>query len=106
MVTYLKFGGFRNFNFSKLDFNDKYPFVYEFSARQFLDQSLTTRADSLSNFNRKIVNKYKAGLGLRYLSDYIGDSIIKQSFQEFYLKNTLKASNSKEFGKIVSSKNR
>ena len=99
-----KIWGFRNFNFSKLDFNDKYPFVYEFSARQFLDQSLTTRADSLSNFNRKIVNKYKAGLGLRYLSDYIGDSIIKQSFQEFYLKNTLKASNSKEFGKIVSSK--
>lgn len=96
--------GFRSFNFSKLDFNDKYPFVYQFSARQFFDQSLTTRSDSLSNFNRKIVNKYKAGIGLRYLSDYIGDSIVKQSFQEFYLKNSLKLSSSKEFGKIVSSK--
>ena len=96
--------GFKNFNFSKLDFNDKYPFVYQFSARQFFDQSLTTRSDSLSNFNRKIVNKYKAGIGLRYLSDYIGDTIIKQSFQEFYLKNSLKFSNSNEFGKIVTSK--
>lgn len=96
--------GFRNFNFSKLDFNDKYPFVYQFSARQFFDQSLTTRSDSLSNFNRKIVNKYKAGIGLRYLSDYVGDTIIKQSFQEFYLKNNLKFSSSKEFGKIVKSK--
>jgi len=96
--------GFRNFNFSKLDFNDKYPFVYQFSARQFFDQSLTTRSDSLSNFNRKIVNKYKAGIGLRYLSDYVGDTIIKQSFQEFYLKNSLKFSSSQEFGKIVTSK--
>ncbi len=96
--------GFRNFNFSKLDFNDKYPFVYQFSARQFFDQSLTTRSDSLSNFNRKIVNKYKAGIGLRYLSDYVGDTIIKQSFQEFYLKNSLKPSTSEEFGKIVTSK--
>ena len=99
-----KIWGFKGFNFSKLDFNDKYPFVYQFSARQFLDQPLTTRSDSLSNFNRKIVNKYKAGLGLRYLSDYIGDTIIKQSFQEFYLKNKLKYSSSKTFGNIVLSK--
>ncbi len=98
-----KIWGFRGFNFSKLDFNDKYPFVYQFSARQFIDQSLTTRSDSLSNFNRKIVNKYKAGIGLRYLSDYIGDTIIKQSFQEYYLKHKLKYSNSKSFGQMVSS---
>lgn len=99
-----KVWGFRGFNFSKLSFNDKYPFIYQFSARQFLDQSLTTRSDSLSNFNRKVINKYKAGLGLRYLSDYIGDTIVKQSFQEFYLKNNLKYSESSEFGKIISSK--
>jgi len=99
-----KIWGFRSFNFSKLNFNDKYPFIYQFSARQFLDQPLNTRADSLSNFNRKIVSKYKAGLGLRYLADYLGDSIIKQSFQEFYLKNKLSFARSNEFGEIVSSK--
>lgn len=99
-----KIWGFRSFNFSKLKFNDKYPFVYQFSARQFLDQALNTRADSLSNFNRKIASKYKAGLGLRYLADYIGDSIIRESFQEFYLKHNLKYTKSEEFGKIVSSK--
>ena len=99
-----KIWGFRSFNFSKLNFNDKYPFIYQFSARQFLDQPLNTRADSLSNFNRKIVSKYKAGLGLRYLADYVGDSIIRQSFQEFYLKNKLSFARSNEFGEIVSSK--
>ena len=99
-----KIWGFKNFNFSKLNFNDKYPFVYQYTARQFIDQALNTRSDSLSNFNRKIAGKYKAGLGLRYLADYIGDSIISASFQEFYLKNNLKYAKSDDFKKIVSSK--
>ena len=99
-----KIWGLKNFNFSKLKFNDKYPFVYQFSARQFLDQSLTTRADSLSNFNRKIISKYKAGLGLKYLADFVGDSIIKESFREFYRQKSLKSSNTDDFKKIVSSK--
>jgi len=99
-----KIWGLKRFNFSKLNFNDKYPFVYQYSARQFLDQALNTRADSLSNFNRKIVGKYKAGLGLRYLADYVGDTIISTSFQEFYRNNKLKFSKSNDFKKIVSSK--
>lgn len=99
-----KIWGLRNFNFSKLYFNDKYPFVYQFSSRQFLDQPLKTSSDSLSNFNRKIVGKYKAGLGLRYLADYVGDSIVKSSFQEFYKDNLLKLSTSKKFENIITSK--
>ena len=99
-----KIWGLKRFNFSKLNFNDKYPFVYQYSARQFLDQALNTRADSLSNFNRKIVGKYKAVLGLRYLADYVGDTIISTSFQEFYRNNKLKFAKSNDFKKIVSSK--
>ena len=48
-----KIWGLKRFNFSKLNFNDKYPFVYQYSARQFLDQALNTRADSLSNLIKK-----------------------------------------------------
>ena len=102
--TISKIWGVRSFNFSKLNFNDKYPLVYQFSARQFLDQALTTRADSLSNFNRKIANKYKAGLGLQYLKGYLGDSIVKQSFKEYYNSHLLKTSTSLDFKKIISSK--
>ena len=102
--TVSKAWGVRNFNFSKLDFNDKYPFVYQFGARRFLDQALTTRADSLSNFNRKIANKYKAGLGLQYLKGYLGDSIINQSLKEFFDSNKLKIISSTRFKEIISSK--
>jgi hypothetical protein len=102
--TVSKTWGVRNFNFSKLNFNDKYQFVYQFGARRFLDQALTTRADSLSNFNRKIANKYKAGLGLQYLKGYLGDSIVKQSFKEYYKSHLLKISTSSDFNDIISSK--
>lgn len=94
----------RTFNVSKLNFNDKYPFIYQFVARRFLDQALTTQLDSLSNFNRKIGNKYKAGLGIQYLKGYVGDSILKSSLQEFYQKNKLKISSSEDFNSILSSK--
>ena len=99
-----KIWGINRYNLAKLDFNGKYPFVYQFSTRKNIDQSLTTRADSLSNFNRKIVNKYKAGLGLRYLDQYLNDSIIKNSLQQFYSKNHSQLTTSNDFSKILLSK--
>ena len=96
-----KIWGVRSFNIAKLDFNDKYPFVYQFAARKNLDQALTTSADSLSNFNRKVVNKYKAGLGLRYLDEYLGDSIIPKKIKEYYNQNQLKYSNSSQFRDLL-----
>ncbi len=94
----------KNYNIAKLDFNGKYPFVYQFATRKNLDQSLITRSDSLSNFNRKIVNKYKAGLGLRFLDSYLNDSIVASSLQEFYLENALQLSSYKQFKEIITSK--
>ncbi len=79
-----KIWGVKSYTISKLDFNQKYPFVYQFSARKNIDQSLITRSDSLSNFNRKLANKYKAGLGLQYLDKYLKDSVIKTSLNQFY----------------------
>ncbi len=91
----------KSYNLSKLDFNDKYPLAYQYISRKFLDQALTTPVDSLSNFNKKVVNKYKAGLGFRYLKDYLGDSILNRSLEEFYQKNALQISSSKNFREIL-----
>jgi hypothetical protein len=91
----------KTFNISKLDFNDKYPFIYQFTARQFLDQSLNTSADSLSNFNKRIVTKYKAGLGFRYLKGYIGKEVLNKTLEEFYQQNRLKTTSSKEFERLI-----
>lgn len=94
----------KNFNVAKLGFNDKYPFLYQFVARKFIDQSLTTSSDSLSNFNRKVISKYKSGLGFKFLQGYVGDSILNKSIKELYQKNTLKIVSSETFRKEISSK--
>ena len=78
-----KLWGIRNFNLAKINFNQKYNFVYQFAARKNLDQALTMQADSLSNFNRKITNKYKAGIGLLYLNHYLGDNKIDTAIVNF-----------------------
>lgn len=98
---YSKYWPLRIYNIAKLKQNDKYAFVYQFSARKFYDQALNIPADSLSNFNRKIVSKYKAGLGLLYLKDYIGGDTLKNSLKEYYSKKQLKLSNSNFFAKVL-----
>lgn len=96
--------GIRYYQLAKLDFNDKYPFVHQFAMRKNLDQSLTTRADSLSTFNRKIISKYKAGLGLVYLNDYLGNDIIKSAIKEHFHNNLLQTTNKISFESILNSK--
>jgi hypothetical protein len=76
---------------AKMSFNEQYPFLFMLTARQNLDQALTTPNDSLIKFNQKIANTYKAGLGLIYLSDYLGgqevDHGIRLFFSQFSGKN-------------------
>ena len=96
-----KLWGIRKFNLAQLSFNDKYPFVYQFAARKNVDQPLTTETQDLSNFNRKIVNRYKAGLGIRYLDEFIGDSIVPKKIKQFYKDNLLKLTYSDDFKELV-----
>ena len=98
---YSKYWPIKTYNLSKLKQNDKYSFVYQFSARKFYDQPLTTPSDSLSNFNRKVVSEYKAGLGLLYLQDYISGDTLVESLREFYSKKQLKKTNSQHFKELL-----
>lgn len=104
MGTISRIWGVRSYSIAKLNFNDKYPFVYQFAARKNLDQALTTPADSLSTFNRKIVNKYKAGIGLQYLNEYLQNNIVPQSIKAFYNDNKLKKIQSNTFKKYIAAK--
>ena len=76
--------GLRSFNLAKMGFNEQYPFLYNLTARKNLDQALSTPNDSLIKFNQKIANKYKAGLGLAYLADYIGKDKVDESIKTFF----------------------
>ena len=84
---YSNYWPIKNANIAKLKQNDKYAHIYQFSARKFYDQALNTSADSLSNFNRKVVSKYKAGLGFKYLQDYLGNGVLQKTIREFVSSN-------------------
>lgn len=84
-----KIWGLRSYQLAKLNFNDAYPFLYFFMARKNLDQPLTTSKDSLVKFNYQIGNKYKAGLGLKYLDKYLENNEIPTVIKQFYKNNLL-----------------
>ncbi|MBP2832658.1 metalloprotease [Aquimarina sp. U1-2] len=97
--------GLRWFHVADLDFNDQYFLAYKNMARLFLDQPLSTPKDELVKFNQNIANAYKAGVGFKYLEDYLEDStIIDASIKAFYTQNTLQQTNSNAFRDIVESK--
>ena len=96
-----KVWGIKGFNLSKLKFNDKYPFVFQFASRKNLDQALTTPTDSLSNFNRKIANKYKAGLGLKFLENYLEEGVLENEIKQFAKENSGELTNSHSFIKNI-----
>ncbi|WP_109437576.1 metalloprotease [Aquimarina sp. AU119] len=96
--------GIRWFHAADLDFNDQYFLAYKNMARLFLDQPLTMPRDELVKFNRNIANSYKAGVGFKYLEDYLGDdNIVDQSIKDFYTQNVLKHTNSNAYKKVLSS---
>ncbi|MBL0683088.1 metalloprotease [Aquimarina mytili] len=96
--------GVRWFHAADLKFNDQYFLGYKNMARLFLDQPLSLPQDELVKFNKNIANAYKAGVGFKYLEDYLeDDNIIDQSIKDFYTQNVLKPTSSKEYRKILTS---
>ncbi len=98
-----KMWGVKSLRLAKMDFNEQYSFLYMLSARKNWNQALTTPNDSLIKFNQKIANRYKAGLGLAYLSDYIGKGEINNGIKIFYENHQLKEVHPEDFKSILSS---
>ena len=93
--------GIRNYHLSEMGFNEQYAFFNMLTARKNLDQALTTPNDSLIKFNQKIANTYKAGLGLAYLADYLGKTVVDKSVGEFYEEYKLKQVSPLDFIRIL-----
>ena len=96
--------GIKSFHAAKLNFNDQYNFLAMHMARSNLDQPLSMQKDSLLKFNKNIANKYKAGVGLRYLDDYINANILEETIKEFIAENKVKLSNAADFETLLKSK--
>lgn len=98
------FWGVRSFHAADMLFNDKYVLGHMLMARTNRDQPLTMAKDSLLKFNHNIGNKYKAGVGLKYLDDFINSHILETSIEDFLYHNKLKPVTSKDFELFIKSR--
>jgi len=102
--TLSRIWGIRSFELAKKGFNDQYYYFSQYTARKNLDQKLSSPKDSLLKYNANISNKNRAGVGLLYLNDFLGNNIISNSLKEFYTDKNLKSIDSKSFIELVQSK--
>lgn len=89
--------GIRSFHASDLNFNQQYNLFFMQMARTNRDQPLTMPKDSLLKFNANIANKYKAGIGLKYLDNFINANTLDTTIKNFLNSNKLTYTTSQNF---------
>jgi hypothetical protein len=92
---------FKSYNITNLTFNEQYSYYYMLMARKNLDQPLGDPKNTLIKFNEQIASKYRAGLSLSYLDDYLNQNIVPKSIQQFYNLNKNAQTNRFDFEKIL-----
>ena len=91
----------KSYYFINLPFNQQYNYLYMLMARKNLDQPLSEPKNKLIKFNEKIANKYKAGLSLNYLDNYLENNIVLSSMKQFIQENKAFETNSLQFATLL-----
>lgn len=94
-------GRYHIFNVS---FNEQYSYLYLLMARKNLDQPIGDSKDTFLKFNEQISGKYRAGLSMGYLDDYLESNVVEQSVKQFYELNKIQLTARQDFQDIVNSK--
>lgn len=93
----------RGYNLTTIDFNEQYSYFYMLMARKNLDQPLGDPKNTFIKFNEQIASKYRAGLSLKYLDNYLGNDIVENSIKEFYNLNSEHITSRTDFENILKS---
>lgn len=89
---------------TKMNFKDQFYYLYLMMARRNLDQSTGSPKNELIRFNEQIAGKYKAGLDLKYLEDFLEQGILDQSVKDFFALNQEIETSEKDFKAVLESK--
>lgn len=93
----------RSYKMAQTDFNGQYSYYYMLMARKNLDQPLNAPKNTLIKYNVQIANKYKAGLSLKYLDEYLGNNSVDNAIQQFYKLNHQNQTNRNAFEQSLKS---
>lgn len=94
----------KGFHLLNLDFNEQYSYFYLLMARKNLDQPLGYPKNRLIKFNEQIASKYRAGLSLIYLDNFLGRPFMSNSIQQFYTQNHKKQTTGNDFETLLKSR--
>lgn len=89
--------GIRSFHAADLDYNDQFNLFFMQMVRTNRDQPLSMSKDSLLKFNANIANKYKAGIGLQYLDDFVNSEVVEGTISDFLKTHKVEITSSKQF---------
>ncbi|TDE53486.1 aminopeptidase [Flavobacterium sp. GT3P67] len=92
-----------SFNIATIGFNEQYSYFYMLMARKNLDQPLGDPKNTLIKFNEQIASKYRAGLSIRFLDDYLQNDAVTTSIRQFYNQNQIKQVSRTDFETILKS---
>jgi len=87
----------RGYNIINLQFNEQYSYYYMLMARKNLDQPLGDSKETLIRFNERIASKYRAGLSLKYLDNFLNHDVVPKTIHEFYTSNLKKQTDRADF---------
>jgi len=96
------------YNLINVSFNQQYSYFYMLMARKNIDQPIGDDKSSLIKFNEQIAGKYRAGLSLKYLDEYLGNNVVSSSMKTLYHISLTKPIDRYDFKNIItqnSSKN-
>lgn len=93
----------KSFNIVNIGFNDQYSYFYMLMARKNLDQTLGDPKNTLVKFNEQIASKYRSGLSIRFLDDYLQNDAVPVSIKQFYIQNQVKQVSRTDFETILKS---
>lgn len=93
----------RSYNLTTIDFNEQYSYFYMLMARKNLDQPIGDPKNTFIKFNEQIASKYRAGLSLKYLDNYLENDIVENSIHQFYNQNKQQVTTRNDFEKILKS---
>ena len=96
-----RFGILKKYKIINMNFSEQFIYNYLLMARKNIDQPVGTDKNTQIKFNEKIAGKFKSGLSLHYLNNYLGNDILENSIKQFVKINSNKNTNNKDLKNIL-----
>ncbi|WP_091307091.1 gluzincin family metallopeptidase [Flavobacterium terrigena] len=96
-----RFGILKRYKIINMDFSEQFIYNYLLMGRKNIDQPVGTDKNTQIKFNEKIAGKFKSGLSLHYLDDYLGNDILENSIKQFVDINSNKNTDNKVFKNLL-----